>query len=453
MRAWFTTQRRRVCIRMALSIGGTLLSLAILETFFWVFSLLYTQHVYPTNISPTDLTRYRIVALGESTTAWIHGPAWPELLEQELNRRAGAPRFRVYNLGVGGADTTAILGRLIDAAMKFQPNMVITMMGINDVESFNSVSRESTGINKLIESIKGLRVSKFLGILVRIITHKTDRNLIGQATRCSWNDGIGKGGWWDKYWSQFSTMYQEAATFSGNNKSLNKVADKTLIEPVLLSYVEKYPFSYSAYDALVKYYVTTTQWEKAASFAKYALALEPFMKLCVALDVTILQEQKVRIEKDIMDAETAIEASYHLALVNVVEQKSVLYKKEGLYDDQRNILGEEDNTLITETVRNYLALSTYLHAHGMQHVAMQYPLIPIRGLQQMLAQAPWIIYVSNEENFQMALKNYPYAAIFTDNFGGVFGHTTQLGYQLIASAAADAVLQIVSTESIEPAGK
>jgi len=72
-----------------------------------------------------------ILCLGESTTAG----GYPAFLAEELNRRLGAARFAVINGGISGTDTTAILQRLDDNLEKYDPDIVVVMMGINDPEA------------------------------------------------------------------------------------------------------------------------------------------------------------------------------------------------------------------------------------------------------------------------------------------------------------------------------
>ena len=43
-----------------------------------------------------------------------------------------------------------------------------------------------------------------------------------------------------------------------------------------------------------------------------------------------------------------------------------------------------------------------------------------------------ITYISNETLFKNALKDKPYNDLFTDQFGGDFGHCTNLGNTMIA---------------------
>jgi lysophospholipase L1-like esterase len=77
----------------------------------------------------------RILTLGESTTAkfFATNEPWPEKLEEKLNQ-AGV-EAKIFNEAVPGTTTASILANLNEQIEKYQPHIVISMMGINDVSS------------------------------------------------------------------------------------------------------------------------------------------------------------------------------------------------------------------------------------------------------------------------------------------------------------------------------
>jgi lysophospholipase L1-like esterase len=70
----------------------------------------------------------RISCIGESTT---YG-RWPAQLEELLNSRDGGPRFRVINRGVVGIRTDGVADRIETWLDEDRPQIVVTMLGIND---------------------------------------------------------------------------------------------------------------------------------------------------------------------------------------------------------------------------------------------------------------------------------------------------------------------------------
>ena len=93
-----------------------------------------TEDKLHVRFSEKDRSLYRIIALGESTTQKVSEvPAWPELLEHELNTRMCDKKFRVFNLGVSGTTSRRIAKEIDTVVSIYKPDMVISMMGINDV--------------------------------------------------------------------------------------------------------------------------------------------------------------------------------------------------------------------------------------------------------------------------------------------------------------------------------
>ncbi|MBN8539429.1 MAG: SGNH/GDSL hydrolase family protein [Deltaproteobacteria bacterium] len=91
-----------------------------------------------------DTDRIRILTVGESTTAAIgSGPpqhTWPALLEKMLNnqlKRIGAKeRVAVFNIGRAASNTPFLVTEVENGLEKFNADVVISMMGINDKSIF-----------------------------------------------------------------------------------------------------------------------------------------------------------------------------------------------------------------------------------------------------------------------------------------------------------------------------
>jgi hypothetical protein len=89
----------------------------------------------------------------------------------------------------------------------------------------------------------------------------------------------------------------------------------------------------------------------------------------------------------------------------------------------------------------YKMLVKRLESKKIPHIAMQYPLLGIDDLKTML-KSNYSAYVSNRENFVLALERHTYDDLFIDSFGGDFGHATVLGNQIIAENLARAILNL-----------
>ncbi len=88
---------------------------------------------------------YVIMCLGESTTFFGGNNSYPRQLEEVLQERCGAGKFNVLNKGLPGTRSPAILADLEKNLDEYKPDLVITMMGINDGEG-TSVFQDSPGM-------------------------------------------------------------------------------------------------------------------------------------------------------------------------------------------------------------------------------------------------------------------------------------------------------------------
>lgn len=120
------------CKKISLLIFGVLLLLIFLEVslrlcgFAWSFFQEYRNLQ-----SIKQKGTYRIMCLGESTTAGGEY-SYPSQLEVILNKTVAGIKISVINKGVIGTKTSDILVNLESYLNKYKPDIVITMMGIND---------------------------------------------------------------------------------------------------------------------------------------------------------------------------------------------------------------------------------------------------------------------------------------------------------------------------------
>lgn len=426
-----------------LGVCGVSVALIFLEILLGILGFWYVKNRDPISHSTNeDRSLYRIVALGESTTAPLNGPAWPELLEQELNKRAGERRFRVYNFGVAGSNSSGIVNRLYEEVMPLGPDMVITMMGINDIKYLALPTVEHTVIDANLHKLKDLRITKLLAVLSQMIIRRQYRHLIEKAIHCTGDEGIGDYDWTREYLPRYQSIIDTIYPYNYSGQFFDGPSDKKA-EEVLLEFLDRYSFSYQAYEVLVDHYATRSLWERVSYWTKKARGLEPFIRLCIRTNPTIAVQAKEAMLRHLTDIEILME-SMHVVSKKIMTQR--VNQEKAFYQQIRVALEVDSRSANVNTSRSYETLARYLGEHSIAHIAIQYPLLPVDELRSMLRDVSGVTYVSNEENFQTALQTHTYSDLFIDNFAGVFGHTTPLGSQLIASAAADAVLQIAPIE-------
>jgi len=185
--------------KIALAMVGGLLTIVILEIGLRLggFALLSMQE-HRNKVSISQKGSYRIMCLGESTTAG----QYPAFLEDELNRRSIGMKFSVIDKGIAGTNTSHIVGRLEADLEAYHPNMVITMMGINDegphmpkdnIPSSNAskfsigvddksahMPKENVPSSKLNKFFKSCRVYKLFRLLQLHIEYKLKGQRYGQ---------------------------------------------------------------------------------------------------------------------------------------------------------------------------------------------------------------------------------------------------------------------------------
>jgi lysophospholipase L1-like esterase len=127
---------RRVLSRATLLLVGTIVALALLEVGLRVTGWFLVRSRAPARLaagpSPGVI---RILCLGESTTFGAgrsSEDSYPAQLERILNERAGRHRYTVFNAGLPATTTDRIVADLEKTLDGYRPDIVVTMMGIND---------------------------------------------------------------------------------------------------------------------------------------------------------------------------------------------------------------------------------------------------------------------------------------------------------------------------------
>jgi len=113
---------------------------------------------------------YRIMCLGESTTAG----SYPVFLEEILNQRKIGIKFSVIDKGISATNTTLIVANLESDINKYHPDMVVAMMGINDKEKYVPYK---ICVNSRAESFfKSFKIYKLVKLLRLHILAKANRD-------------------------------------------------------------------------------------------------------------------------------------------------------------------------------------------------------------------------------------------------------------------------------------
>lgn len=126
--------RREWTGRLLLALAGVVAGVLLLEAGLQVLALAVGR---PERAMPASRTAasVRVACIGDSNTygLWLaREEAWPARLEALWNAQPGAKPFEVVNLGVPGANTSHVLRDLPRMLEATQPQLVLSMLGVND---------------------------------------------------------------------------------------------------------------------------------------------------------------------------------------------------------------------------------------------------------------------------------------------------------------------------------
>ena len=150
--------------KIALILFGLFLCMILLETGLRIggFIILSLQE-YRNMASIREKGEYRIMCLGESTTADGGKYSYPSQLEDILNEQDLGVKFSVINNGVRGTVTGVILSQLEGNLDRYNPDMVITMMGENDDRDFVFYEDKNfSHAEKFFKTLKIYKLSKLI---------------------------------------------------------------------------------------------------------------------------------------------------------------------------------------------------------------------------------------------------------------------------------------------------
>ena len=538
--------KKRYLQNGALIIFGLILSLLILEIMLRAAGSVILGVQRHKNAQMEEGQAYRILTLGESTTANMQNgqSSWSEELEPILNNKSSM-HFEVFNEGIGNLDTIYIISHLEENIDRYRPNMIIVMMGTND-RGLNHTLKDLNNIS----FVKNLRVHKLFDRIAEGIQYNFDQKndltlSIGEIKKISEEKFRQEGQKLKKNLeinpedTALLTLLEKLYFDNGRFLEFEETAKRHFeMEPndqkanfnLGLAYHKnkKYedaenmykntillnPSFFPAYVALVdlydktgrkedaiKYRIATIQlaghYEEAwfmhlaelyTNLSYYDLSYEilktvaynnPDNEKAIYL-IGSLYEKLNKTDEAVIIFNYAIEkhpqnyaaytelAWYDIKTNRTKEAQELLDRLKTVnsytvfisYDDlmERYIKNgqpekaEELSKKMYElrkndfsiTYRNYLELYKITKARGIKLVVMQYPTLDVNELKKIFRGDEDIIFISNKENFEEALKNGTYEEYFVDSFRRTWGHATKKGNRLIAENVANVTLSMIS---------
>ena len=350
---------------------------------------------------------YRILCLGESTTAFGGKYSWPAQLEKILNDRNVGVRFKIINKGIPGCDSSVQLSHLNNNLKMYSPNLVVAMLGINDGRGVFDYSANMQP-NKLKLFFTGLRVYKLTRIFwVNLICR------VNKFCKLKMSSVDRKTG------ELISETNISLASVGNNNEQLKQKA------------IELDPRNSAAYINLGDCFYKNMQYQKAETMYQKAIELDPSNHVAyTSLGVFYARQRQYVKAEELLNK----------AKLMYPDDSAAAVALEGCYRNQQR--NPELIKMYKRLIVNYRRIKEILNQNNIQLVCVQYPRCNINSLKMIFQdQQDGIIFVDNEQTFEGALEKESYSVYFTDMFANNFGHCTAKGNRLLAENIAKVILK------------
>lgn len=433
-------------------------------------------------ISIKESGQYRILCLGDSSTAVGGNDSYPALLQDILNQSGTGIKFSVINQGQLGANTGIILDRLETNLNRYKPDMVITMMGQGDKESF--IFYEDKNLRKGLRFLNSLKTYKLGRFICSRVTAKFRRATEPGAHNNSTHKELGYV-YLDKgRLSESEEAFRNAIKLDPGNGSLYlgigrlyKKQDRPQeAESALRKAIELNPASDNAYAELGSLCRDQHRTREAEQALHKALEINPGSDSAYFWLGSLYRDQGRSAEEErafrkVIELNPANEQAYvvlssmYLGGGRLNDSELVLKKllelnpkSDFAYAGLATVYGRMGNGELAKiyrkkadsirgqyyrpmTINNYRRLKEILDERKIMLVCVQYPARSTAPLREIFTGEQGVIFVDNEKIFEEAVEKGGYEEYFVDMFGGEFGHGTRKGNELLARNISDVILK------------
>jgi Tfp pilus assembly protein PilF len=467
--------------RTALIILGVFLCCVFLEIVMRLGGfIVISVREYRNSISMRQKGTYRIMCLGESTTEAGPNP-YPAQLEEVLNSRNIGIRFSVINKGLSAINTAYIVEHLEENLNMVKPDMVITMMGVNDYGEH--IPWEYSSLGNRPNFIQSLRVYKLIRLLwLHILAkakesgiYKQNSRMVVKAKQVNFlNKPVAT--------NSIPNLYGEGEYIRLGHEYIAQ-ARNLESEEMFKKALELNPASYDAYLGLAFAYNRQNRLAESEALYKKAIELDPkningyLMLAWRYSEFGKHKETEELIKKAFVLNLEDVELNFRLGWAYKMQGKDALaeeqFKKvtESLCPQENDPMGVDKTygrlaTLYKEigkyeiadeyykkankfriesynegTCRNYLKVKQILDRRRVRLVCAQYPVRSAEPLKKIFEGTAGVTIVDNQHIFMDILKKCSYNEYFTDMFGGDFGHCSAKGNRILAENIANTVLK------------
>lgn len=444
-----------------------------------------------------------ILCVGESTTEWGGENSYPSLLQKFLQEKLQNSKVRVVNGGRAAFDSARLHALLPAFLSDAKPKIVVFMMGINDplylptpgisrsqlwLQSWLSWSRiwrliELAHFRSQVANNFETNPKQFEELHTLRSTPRSPTPMVGESFFRAADTALRTGHWSDaaKNFSKFLSLQSSAYDYFRVGDAYYWRDSSARFRAEAARYLER---SYQINPKLLE-----TQWLWGKYLASVAgrenqskkvikAAIESGNQnadLFISLADVYHREKKLQLEVETL--ESGLKISKGQTRLFLFE-RLVRFCNQGLLPSKRNcvelwkmaineypnnpllmslapnqIASQENVLQLLQDSRNYAyhprtrleyrGMIEEVQKFGALAVVMQYPTLEIKPLKEMLGGVPNLAFVENRILFSEALKHQPYQALFTDNFARSFGHTTEIGSELIAKNLTETIYSIL----------
>ena len=397
-----------------------------------------------TKVEAKDKNLIKILCIGESTTFYQYPKMLPYFLDKKTEKD-----YVVIDCGIPGTNIRNITERINEQIKYYHPDIIITMMGINDA-LFNK---------RTIYKKYPIKIFNLFFIIKRNIENIVATKLYAEGEKTDYQKIV------DEYFNTGKGLEKLVNIVNNNPRDIEAI--KILIQAYRMknnnSQIEKYSeffFKYNKPDSsilsvLTDCYIKQGKYKEAYNLIRSVINNKNNNELN--------DDQKDRYFSDIVESFTCystlehVKKYYNILTSNKVETSILdnLYNylktnnvkvKYYFYKNKYKHIAKQPVFNTDEIKEAYLYIAKQIIDKDITYICMGYPTLPIQTFKNFFEDTNLlnkIYFVSNEYNFKDALNKYSYYQIFRDNFAGAFGHCTDYGNQLIAKNLAETISKLI----------
>jgi lysophospholipase L1-like esterase len=411
---------------------------------------------------------FRIMCVGDSTTAIGGEDSYPNLLQAILTKRHPVKAIEVINRGLPIGTSQMIVDRFEKDIETYKPDMVVFMVGINDVQ---------VGIKEEHAlPWEQLRLVRALKVIWTHVTHQENkepskqvpdampeenypakeaylRNAIAQVPpqaammKLPMLDQLAGALLKQRKFEEAEAIWANLLALTADDKDnrftiwgslVELFVEKNDIENAHKAFINQVmtdPQRIGVYEKIVNYHRAREQYGQLQDFLDGIVTQMPHGYhrglLQIALGDVLLDNRNYQ---KALDVYKDVARREYDAPVGIFE-----HAERGIHLAQHGgIMPSQDIYYNKDTIKNLKKLKNMADSKGLISVFVQYPMRPIEPLKAIFSNQK-ILFVDNGPSFRQAVAQKHYDFYFEDHYGADFGHCTLEGRKLLAHNVADVI--------------